>query len=98
MVFLAALNTFAAPRIAAAACSHLTFVSTITFLVYAYRNLWPLMTFALEPLDAAQGPFLWVKVALTATIGIALPLFEPYPYIPLHSEVICISFLTNFYT
>ncbi|KAF7797051.1 hypothetical protein EIP86_008243 [Pleurotus ostreatoroseus] len=86
MVFLAALNTFAAHRVAGAASSHLTFVSTVTFLIYAYRNLWPLMTFTLEPLDAALSPLLWVKLALTAAIGIALPLFEPYPYIPLHSE------------
>ena len=52
------------------------------FLVYAYRNLWPLMTFTLVPKDRAEGNIMWEKLALAAFAGTIEPLFEPYPYVP----------------
>ena len=56
-------------------------------VVYAYRDIWPLMTFTLRPRDEAEGPVLFVKVALAGLAGILLPLFEPYPYIRYDSKV-----------
>lgn len=87
MVFLAALNTFSTYRIATVASIHLTLVATVMFLVYAYRDLWPLATFTLRPLDESQGVLLWAKVALSALAGLVIPLLEPYPYISAQSEV-----------
>ena len=49
--------------------------------VYAYRDVWPLMTFTLEPADRTEGELLWYKVTVTFLVNL-LPLFEPYPYIP----------------
>lgn len=87
MVFLAALNTFSTSRIATVASVHLTLVATTMFLVYAYRDLWPLATFTLRPLDESQGVLLWAKVALSAMAGLVIPLLEPYPYISARLEV-----------
>lgn len=50
-------------------------------MVYAYRDVWPLMTFTLEPKDGEEGALLWVKIALAAFIGVIEPLLEPYPYV-----------------
>lgn len=40
------------------------------------------MTFTLRPADEAEGQVLWAKVALVGLAGFVLPIFEPYPYIP----------------
>lgn len=40
------------------------------------------MTFTLRPADEAEGQVLWAKVALAGLVGFVLPVFEPYPYIP----------------
>lgn len=66
---------------------HLSAVTLTIFAVYAYRDIWPLMTYTLRPLDEAEGAILWVKVALAGLVGIVLPTFEPYPYIPLDLAV-----------
>lgn len=55
--------------------------------MYAYRDIWPLMTFSLRPRDEGEGYILWVKMALAGVAGIMLPLFEPYPYIPVDPKV-----------
>ena len=56
-------------------------VTVAVLAVYAYRDVWPLMTFTLHPIDSAEGDLLWAKVAVAAFVAL-LPLFEPYPYIP----------------
>lgn len=61
---------------------HLSLVTFTILAVYAYRDIWPLMTFTLQPKDGAEGDLLWAKVALLAFVGVFLPLFEPYPYVP----------------
>ena len=49
--------------------------------VYAYRDVWPLMTFTLKPADGPEGDLVWYKVVVAFLVSL-LPLFEPYPYIP----------------
>lgn len=56
------------------------------FAVYAYRDLWPLMTFTLHPRDEDLGTLLWVEIGLAAFAGIIEPLFEPYPYVPVDAK------------
>ncbi|GJE99674.1 multidrug resistance-associated ABC transporter [Phanerochaete sordida] len=56
------------------------------FASYAYRDIWPLMTFTLHPRDSAEGPILWVKVGLSMWTGLLGPLLEPFPYIPVFPE------------
>ena len=86
-VILAAANTLASARTSLLLSPHLTFISFAVFVIYAYRDLWPLMTFALRPLDEAEGKILWVKIALATWAGVLGPACEPYPYLPLHPKV-----------
>ena len=77
------LGTLPARSRVARVCSvHLFLILLCDFIVYAYRDIWPLMTYTLEPKDGAEGNLLWAKLALTALVGFVLPVFEPYPYVP----------------
>lgn len=62
-------------------------MSFALFGVYFYRDVWPLMTFSLHPLDAAEGRILWAKIALSGLSGVLLPILEPFPYIPVDEKV-----------
>lgn len=62
--------------------AHLSSISFAILAVYAYRDVWPLMTFTLQPKDLAEGDILWARLALIAFVGALEPVFEPYPYIP----------------
>ena len=49
--------------------------------VYAYRDIWPLATFTLQPLDPNNW-LTWTTIALLTVAGILVPLFEPHQYVP----------------
>jgi hypothetical protein len=51
-------------------------------MVFAYRNLWPLLTFVYAPADRHEGAVVWVKLVLSGLTGVFVPLCEPFPYIP----------------
>ncbi|KAH8997805.1 P-loop containing nucleoside triphosphate hydrolase protein [Lactarius hatsudake] len=54
------LMTLTARRVRTSVASlHLSLLLLGTFSVYAYRNIWPLLTFTLSPVDACEGPLLW---------------------------------------
>ena len=77
MSILAALSVAAHRRLATIASWHLTVISLLYFFVYASRNISvPWVIPALNPLDSAQGAWLWVKIVLLAFIVIA-PGLEP---------------------
>ncbi|KAH9030174.1 hypothetical protein EDB84DRAFT_1562614 [Lactarius hengduanensis] len=60
-----ALVAVTARRVRASVASlHLSSLLLGTFSVYAYRNIWPLLTFTLSPVDAWEGPLLWVRIGL----------------------------------
>ncbi len=93
---LAFFNVFAPAAIGRVASLHLTLVTCTLFAVYAYRDIWPLMTFTLEPEDKGQGRILWAKITLAAFAGIVGPIFEPYAYTPVDPKVtIIFIFLGN---
>ncbi|KAI0775462.1 ABC transporter type 1, transmembrane domain-containing protein [Irpex lacteus] len=79
---LGVFNAFATVRPAITFSFHLSVVSFATLALYFYRDVWPLTTFTLHPADEAEGQILWAKVALAGLAGFVLPIFEPYPYIP----------------
>ncbi|KAI0775463.1 hypothetical protein BC629DRAFT_1595092 [Irpex lacteus] len=81
-VILGGFNAFTTVQQSRIASFHLSLLSFTTFAVYAYRDLWPLLTFTLRPADEAEGKLLWIKVTLALLAGIVLPALEPYPYIP----------------
>lgn len=66
---------------------HFNCIMFTTWLVYVYRDLWPLATFTLNPLDRAEGTVLWVKIALLTINGVLAPLLIPRPYVPFDSKV-----------
>ena len=79
-----ALVTIAARRVRALVTSfHLSSLLLGTFSVYAYRNIWPLLTFTLSPADACEGALLWVRIGLLAFAAVVIPLLIPRQYIPI---------------
>ncbi|KAH9028059.1 ABC transporter type 1, transmembrane domain-containing protein [Lactarius deliciosus] len=78
------LMTLTARRVRASVASfHLSSLLLGTFSVYAYRDIWPLLTFTLSPVDAWEGALLWVRIGLLAFVAIVIPLLVPYQYIPI---------------
>ncbi|KAE9393131.1 hypothetical protein BT96DRAFT_1023199 [Gymnopus androsaceus JB14] len=61
---------------------HLNTVLCATLAVYAYRDIYPLGTFALTPQDKDEGSLLWAKISLLALAGVIIPLTVPRKYIP----------------
>ncbi|KAH8986094.1 hypothetical protein EDB92DRAFT_1949372 [Lactarius akahatsu] len=83
------LMTVTARRVRASVASfHLSLLLLGTFSVYAYRNIWPLLTFALSPVDAWEGALLWVRTGILAFAAIVIPLLVPYQYIPIDPKAI----------
>lgn len=58
-----------------------------TTAVYAYRDLFPLITYSLPIQDAAEGNVLWAKVAFLLITAVALPLLSPREYVPVDPKV-----------
>ena len=84
---LALGNVLASSRRSLTFSGHLSLVLFASLAVYAYRDIWPLMTFTLQPKDSAEGTLLWVKIGVLFFVGGFLPLFEPYPYLPYDPSV-----------
>nr|GAT52228.1 ATP-binding cassette transporter [Mycena chlorophos] len=63
---------------------HINTVLFTAFAVYVYRDVVPLATFTLKPLD--HGPKIAVKVALLAFTAVVIPLLTPRQYIPVDPQ------------
>ena len=61
---------------------HMNFVLLVTWLVFAYRDLWPLATYTLSPVDASEGPLLWAKIGVLTLGAVVIPLTIPRNYAP----------------
>ena len=59
------------------ATPHLGLVLFASSIVYGYRDVWPLMTYKLDPVDAHEGTILWTKIVLLLVGGIIVPLIMP---------------------
>ncbi|KAJ3508927.1 hypothetical protein NLJ89_g5494 [Agrocybe chaxingu] len=57
-----------------------------TFGIYAYRDLWPLMTYSQKPADIAEGHLLWAKIVILGTTAVFIPLFIPRRYVPVDNK------------
>ncbi|KAH9972688.1 hypothetical protein BJV74DRAFT_879749 [Russula compacta] len=80
--FLSLVTVTARRSRASLAAFHLTSLLFLTFSVYAYRDVWPLLTFTLTPVDWREGLLLWVKIGLLAGAGVIIPLTIPRQYVP----------------
>lgn len=66
----------------------------VPFVVYVYRDVWPLATYGLNPADRIEGKKLWFEIACIALAAVVLPISAPRQYIPTDSEVSYASFST----
>ena len=69
------------------ATRHLVITLVGTWAVYAYRDLWPLATFTLQPADAAEGPLCWAKIGILTAAAVVIPLTVPRQYVPVDPKV-----------
>ncbi|KIJ38948.1 hypothetical protein M422DRAFT_175814, partial [Sphaerobolus stellatus SS14] len=60
---------------------HAIGVISITFVVYTYRDIWPLATSTQHPIDASDK-LLWIKLVLLTVIAVVIPLVVPGQYVP----------------
>lgn len=69
------------------ATRHLVLVLLVVFGVYAYRDIWPLGTFTLQPVDTSEGPLLWIKLGILTFAAVVIPLTIPRQYVPVDPKV-----------
>ncbi|KAH9907116.1 ABC transporter type 1, transmembrane domain-containing protein [Fomitopsis serialis] len=79
-------SLLAGPVLSTTAVRHLNCILFTALSVYAYRDLWPLATFTLQPMDLAEGPLLWARISLLTISSIFVPLMIPRRYISLDPE------------
>ena len=89
------MNVAGNASLARAVAPHLVLILLASCAVYGFRDIWPLMTYTLQPLDAREGALLWIKIALLATSGIVLPLTSPRQYIPIDPEVFVLCIVAD---
>ncbi|RPD81341.1 multidrug resistance-associated ABC transporter [Lentinus tigrinus ALCF2SS1-7] len=80
LAFTSVVGSFSLSRLAT---RHLVLVLLFVFGVYAYRDIWPLGTFTLKPVDASEGSLLWIKIGILTFAAVVVPLVIPRQYIPL---------------
>ncbi|KAI0918391.1 hypothetical protein AcV5_002391 [Taiwanofungus camphoratus] len=85
-LLLALASVAAKPWLSRLASRHLSTVLFLCWAVYVYRDIWPLATFTLNPVDAAEGGILWTKIALLTIAAVVVPLCMPRQYIPLNPK------------
>ncbi|KAL0567860.1 hypothetical protein V5O48_014131 [Marasmius crinis-equi] len=85
IVLLSFIAVITSPKWNGIVVRHVNILLVATFLVYAYRDLFPLATYTLEPQDRDEGVFLWFKVGFLIAAS-ALPLAMPRQYTPVNPE------------
>lgn len=65
--------------------THLDSLLLLAFAVYAYRDIWPLFTFNLDPADI-NTPVTWARVAILTVSAVLIPLVRPRTYVPVDPE------------
>ncbi|KAF7305977.1 ATP-binding cassette transporter [Mycena chlorophos] len=79
---LAIVTLVAPPKWSRAAVRHINLVLFPTFCMYFARDIFPLATYTLTPVDIAEGSLIFVKIAILFTVAVAIPLTVPREYIP----------------
>ena len=63
-----------------------------------YRDVWPYATVTLSPADAAEGPLVWVKLALLSIAAVVIPLTAPRKYEPINPKVLGFVCILSYYS
>ena len=67
---------------------HNCFVLLVAFVVYVYRDIWPLATYTEKPVDVSEDTLLWTKVIVLFGTAVVIPLLVPRQYVPVDPKVI----------
>ena len=67
--------------------SQLVFILLATWFLFMYRDVWPLATYTLQPIDLNEGWLLWVKISVLSITAVGIPLLMPRRYIPVNPKV-----------
>lgn len=65
--------------------SHVNFVLVVSWVVFLFRDIVPLLTYTETPID--HGSLVWALFGVLTFIGILVPLLTPRPYIPSDAAV-----------
>ena len=65
----------------------------MVFSVFFYRDIWPLCTTNLLPIDAGEGYALWIHIGVLTFAAAIVPLMVPRQYLPLDPSVRIFSYL-----
>ncbi|QRW00074.1 ABC transporter transmembrane region [Ceratobasidium sp. AG-Ba] len=79
---LAVLSLVLRRRLRALANFHLVTLLLVGISLYAWRDLMPLATFSLRPLDETGGWLTWGRICILTFAAIVVPLCIPQPYVP----------------
>jgi len=74
-------------KLANVANTHLVCLLFGIWVVYGYRDLYPLGTFTLQPLDIHEGWLMWTKFAVLTFAATVIPSFVPTQYVPFDPKV-----------
>jgi len=86
--FVLALVAVSTPsKVANVANTHLVLVLFGTWVAYSYRDIYPLGTFTLEPLDLHEGRLMWAKLAVLTFAAVVIPSLIPTQYVPFDPKV-----------
>ncbi|KAF8528037.1 P-loop containing nucleoside triphosphate hydrolase protein, partial [Hysterangium stoloniferum] len=70
------------PRWTSLAQTHLTLIMLGVVGAYISRDIYPLATYTLKPMDEAQGWLLWSRIVFASFVGVVIPLNMPRTYTP----------------
>ncbi|KAJ8594877.1 hypothetical protein M405DRAFT_759938 [Rhizopogon salebrosus TDB-379] len=70
------------PRWSRLVSNHLATLLFAMFAVFAFRDLWPLVTFHQHPKDIREGALLWAKIVVLFLTSVVFPVVSPRQYIP----------------
>ncbi|TCD68042.1 hypothetical protein EIP91_011586 [Steccherinum ochraceum] len=79
---LAALSIALSPGQATVVIRHLSFVMGLTWLTFVARDVLPLATYTMSPVDGDLGAPLWIYIGIMTVPAVIVPLLVPRTYIP----------------
>ncbi|PIL29334.1 ATP-binding cassette transporter [Ganoderma sinense ZZ0214-1] len=91
LTVLSSFTLFARPSLGGRAYGHASWILLLVWIVYIYRDVYPLATLDTTPSDISEGPFLYAKFALLTIAAVLVPLFVPRKYIPFNAKASCSS-------
>ncbi|OCH90238.1 hypothetical protein OBBRIDRAFT_812797 [Obba rivulosa] len=85
-LILGLLSIFSDTQTNRLARKHIAVVLLVTWGTYMYRDVWPLATYTLTPVDAAEGWLLWIKFALLSVAAVVVPLLSPRRHVSINPK------------